>query len=68
NPVEINLFIEYPWTKISLVEIVDMSGKTVYKETNFSANSINVSELNAGFYLLKMVHNDQFVIRRFVKK
>jgi hypothetical protein len=68
NPVEADLYIHHPWTTVNLVEIVDLSGKTVFRETNFSASSINVSELNTGFYLLKLTNNGQTVTRRFIKK
>jgi hypothetical protein len=68
NPVDIDLFIERPWTTINVLEILDLSGKIVLRETNFSANSINVSTLNPGFYVLRLIHNDQVIVRRFIKK
>jgi hypothetical protein len=68
NPVDVELYIERPWATVSVVEILDLSGKVVFRETNFSGNSINVSELNTGFYLLRLIHNDQIIVRRFVKK
>jgi hypothetical protein len=53
---------------IDAVEVVDMNGRVVYRIPHFSAESINVSNLIRGIYVLRVIHNKQAVTRKFVKK
>ncbi len=65
NPVQNRLFLPKDLPIIDL-EIIDPTGNR--KEAPFSSNSINVEDLPAGFYFLRIeVQGEKFITRRFVK-
>lgn len=67
NPVNDVLFIESTET-VEEVSIYTIAGVMVYNETSLSNNSINVSELNGGVYIIKVRTENNETISRFVKK
>lgn len=70
NPTENNLFIETEH-KIEEIVIYDVYGRvsTVYRlqSTDF-VHSIDVADLNAGIYFVKVVTDNNEIVKRFVKK
>lgn len=68
NPVQNELFIDLEETQITQMAIVDISGKIVQSVRNNSARSINVSNLNPGFYLLQIQTKNGTTTNRFIKK
>lgn len=68
NPVSVNLYIDRPQQIVDVVEIIDLSGRVIFRKTDFSDESIPVSGLNKGVYLLKLVYSDQTIMRKFTKK
>jgi len=69
NPVENTLFIQntrdYPIEKI---EIFDAIGKKVYDSESLSSNSVDVSTLTAGIYLVKLYSDSTHTTQKIVKK
>lgn len=65
NPTSKELFVK---TKLNINEIfiTDISGKII-KSTKSNFNVINVEDLNAGIYYLKILTDKQSVIKKFVK-
>ena len=51
---------------IDSVEIIDLQGKTV-KMSQVSANQIDVQDLQAGIYVLKLISGNEVENRKFVK-
>ena len=68
NPVSERLYIEREWATIDLVEIFDAGGRLVLRMKNFSDDSIDVSNLTTGVYVLNLMNNDEFIVIRFVKE
>jgi Secretion system C-terminal sorting domain len=52
--------------KLESFEIIDIQGKIIIKD-NFIENSINISALQTGIYFLKVIINDKFFTKKFVK-
>ncbi|WP_347174694.1 choice-of-anchor V domain-containing protein [Polaribacter uvawellassae] len=70
NPVRDNLNIQLPTGVIKAdVSVFDMSGKLI-RNVNISAqnNTINVSELSTGVYILKLNSEGKLGSRQFIKK
>jgi len=69
NPVEKTLFIqntlEHPIEKI---EIFDVIGKNVYSSENINNNSVDVSNLISGIYLVKLYSGSAHTTLKIVKK
>ena len=40
------------------VEILDLTGNVILKQTNYSDNKININALNKGLYIVKVVDNN----------
>jgi len=58
--------------EFSKIEIIDISGKVVYKgNINFGSNQrqkIDIHNLLSGFYIIKLLSNDnKFIVRKFTK-
>jgi len=68
NPASGRLYIDFPQAIIDLVEIVDISGRTVIRLTNFSDEAIDVSEIAQGLYLMRLTHDGETVVLRFTKE
>lgn len=56
NPVHDNIFVEGNTKDVKAIQILDFSGKIIYKENNPFKNKKNISvqSLSSGFYLLQM--------------
>lgn len=67
NPVRNELHIESGEHKINRVEIVDLSGKAIYRFNN-SRNQINVSALPQGVYFVKIETERGAVTRKLIKE
>jgi hypothetical protein len=69
NPNPFNENIELTGSiTIQKVDIVDLTGKTLYSETiNHSATSINTKDLKNGIYLLKIYTENGVTSKRIVK-
>jgi len=62
-----NLIVRHPWDVIDRLEIVDLNGRIVWQETGFASQSVNVSALAKGMYMLRLVKENQVFVRKFVK-
>jgi uncharacterized repeat protein (TIGR02543 family) len=67
NPVKDELLIESADLTITKVEILDLSGKTVYRFNNVK-NKINVSLLPKGVYFVKLETGKGIVTKKIIKK
>ena len=67
NPVNDYLYINTNHD-VKEIHIYNMLGVTVYKTTKHNGNSINVSELNNGMYLMKVITENGQSVKRFIKK
>lgn len=65
NPVKDILFIKSK-EKIVKVEIFDSAGR-ILKSLSLNGDSINVSELFKGNYIIKLITKDKSVIEKFIK-
>ena len=73
NPVSNSLNLKFNQNISTgiLVEIYDILGKLIYKETsvmNNLRNSIDVSDLNRGIYIVKIYSGNNISIKKFTKK
>ena len=67
NPVDDYLYINTNET-VKEIHIYNMLGMTVYQTAKYNGNSINVSELNNGMYLMKVITENGESVKRFIKK
>ena len=51
---------------IEKVEVIDLTGKTIFTFTN--AKTINIESLPAGAYYLRLTNNDKTIIRKAIKE
>lgn len=66
NPVADILHIQSShFTKINTVKIIDLQGKLILEDTT---ESINVSSLSKGLYIVKVVTEDGEFSKKFIKK
>ena len=68
NPVKDDLRIESGELKINNVKILDLSGRTVVNLNSGHVNSINVSALLSGVYLVKIETDKGVVTKKIVKE
>jgi hypothetical protein len=68
NPVQNELFFELDNVEFTEMTILDYSGRVVKSITNNTVNSIDVSDLNQGIYILKVITENGFSTNRFVKQ
>jgi len=68
NPARAILYVAHPLESIDLLEIVDASGRIVFRQKNFADASIDISDLVPGVYLLRAIKDEQLVVIRFVKE
>lgn len=54
--------------KIERIEIVDFTGKIIYNLQLLIDNSIDISNLPQGVYMIKIYTGDGVIVRRFVKE
>jgi len=67
NPVVDKLFINSD-KKIESVVIFDAKGSVVKKENNLNSNSVNVSDLISGAYVIKVSTGESVLTKKFIKK
>jgi len=68
NPASSRLYIAHTWESIDIVEIVDMGGRLVFRQKDFTDASIDISDFASGMYLLRIINDEQPVVVRFVKE
>jgi hypothetical protein len=69
NPANETVTISNPNLAIVKLEIIDFTGKIVYQTTsNVNKKSINISAFNSGFYVIKIITNNQTVTKQFIKE
>ena len=68
NPVQNKLFIEIAELSVIEMTILDLSGKVIKTITNNNAQSIDVSNLNQGVYILKIHTENGVSTNRFIKQ
>jgi hypothetical protein len=71
NPVNQFLKISKTISENSIIAITDISGKNLRTFLPAEVNpekQIDISELNAGIYFLKMTNNNSFSVKKFVKQ
>jgi hypothetical protein len=68
NPVTTRLYIRHNLDILDVIEVFDISGRKVMKENNFTAESIDVSALESGVYLLHVSYKGQKAVYKFIKK
>jgi len=67
NPVKNQLFIELDNQKVTEITIIDYSGRIV-KTINSNVNTVNVSDLQQGIYILKVATENGVLTNRFIKQ
>jgi hypothetical protein len=67
NPVSNNLLVNHNFTKNVSFEIYNQLGKLV-KTENLLNNNIDVTNLSAGFYFLKMKSENEIFTQKFIKQ
>ncbi|MDR2511746.1 MAG: T9SS type A sorting domain-containing protein [Bacteroidales bacterium] len=67
NPIVDELKIDNENLNIKSVQITDISNKIIYNVQNSNLNSINVSHLPCGIYILKIETNKNVITKKFVK-
>jgi hypothetical protein len=68
NPVKNNLFIELQESKITEMNILSLSGKMVQSIARDNIKSIDVSGLQQGVYILKVVTDKGVSTQHFIKQ
>jgi hypothetical protein len=68
NPASQDLYIVRPWKVVDLLEVIDISGRTILRVTNFSNASIDVSDVENGVYLLRLVRGESVKVIKFTKR
>jgi len=68
NPVYNVLHITPETTGVYQVEIMDITGKTVYQQEVSTALDIDFSGYNQGIYLLKVTENDKSFVQKLIHK
>jgi hypothetical protein len=53
-------------TKIQYIELFNLYGRKIIKKQN--VNTLNISSLNPGIYLVRIYTNQQWVLRKIIKK
>jgi hypothetical protein len=67
NPVINRLYLSCPVENLDLVEIMDLNGRLILFQKDFNTESIDVSALEQGVYLIRITVNKQAVVKRFIK-
>ena len=67
NPTKDQLFISHPWATLDVVEVADMYGRIILRQTNFSNSFISTKDIACGLYILKITNNNKTTILKFVK-
>jgi hypothetical protein len=68
NPVKDRLFIRRNVRQLERVDVVDLNGKLLLLEEDFTGEALDVSSLEKGVYVLKIVKNGQQTVHKFIKQ
>jgi hypothetical protein len=68
NPVKDRLFIRRDAQQLERVEVIDLNGRLILLEEDFTGEALNVSRLEKGVYVLKIVKNGQQTVHKFIKQ
>ncbi|WP_339624466.1 endonuclease [uncultured Winogradskyella sp.] len=68
NPIKKNLTVNLKLDTITTVEIYDLLGKRVFKSSINTTNNINLQELKAGIYIIKLTQNNASIIKKIIKQ
>jgi hypothetical protein len=68
NPVKDLLQINHSLKSIDILQLTDLTGRILIEETNFTENTLNLSSLANGVYLLKLTKDSQNVVIKVTKK
>ena len=68
NPVKDRLYIESPQSEIQKIQIFDINGKQVLQSDSIVQNTIDVSNLKSGIYLLQVETKEGKATRKLVKE
>lgn len=69
NPVGNRLSIEgLPSSNEIILEIQDLSGQVVLRQENFASNSVDLMELKAGMYLIKVISKNWSFHQKIIKE
>jgi hypothetical protein len=66
--VKTRLYIRRDALQLERVEVIDLSGRLILLEENFIDESLDVSRLETGVYVLKIVKNGQLTVHKFIKQ
>lgn len=66
NPASTSVFVEVPEQGTYTLEMVDASGKMVYTESFQNSQSLNVSSIQSGLYLVRIYNDKGFKIQRLI--
>ena len=67
NPVKNKLFVELANERVTEINVIDYAGRVV-KTINGNVNTVNVSDLTRGIYILKIATENGVSTTRFVKQ
>jgi hypothetical protein len=68
NPVKDRLFIRRDVRQLERVEVVDLGGRLILLEEDFTGEALDVSRLEKGVYVLKIVKNGQLTVHKIIKQ
>jgi hypothetical protein len=68
NPVKDVLYIEHGQAKTDRLEIFDITGKTLVREEDYAEQSLRVSNLKAGVYILRVTVNGETSVHKIIKQ
>jgi hypothetical protein len=68
SPAQSTLWIKHSLGVIDMLEVIDISGRVVMRAANFNSESINVSTLESGVYVIKCTKDGKTHILKFTKE
>jgi hypothetical protein len=68
NPVVSDLHIARPYGSIEKIELFNMQGQLMYSRKDFDEESIDMTAMTAGVYLLHITHNGETTVLKVMKK
>ncbi len=69
NPAHEKLFVYLDEIRLNtIVEIVDLSGKTIYQQSlsGNNTNTVNLESIKTGTYIVKIIQEDKPIFRKFI--
>ncbi|MCB0648006.1 MAG: T9SS type A sorting domain-containing protein [Saprospiraceae bacterium] len=69
NPATASIYLELPQAlRLQSYAIFDFQGKLVDINNNFSGNAIQIEDLNAGYYFIRLLTDKGAAVKAFVKQ